>query len=555
MKGKHELRFGFDMVRHQLNHWSPHLGDPRGNFSFSGNITARRNGPGETFPAANNLNSFADFLLGYPTSMAKAVQNILLTGREWQFGWYARDRWQVGRNLTVNLGLRLEHYPLMTRANSGVEKVDPSTMLVRLGGYGTVPTNSGIEVQSLFLAPRVGIAYRITENTVFRVGYGMTIDPLPFSRPLQGFYPLTITGNFVGADQFEPFRTLSEGIPAIPLPDLSTGVVPLPPTADMRTPGDRINRGYIQSWNATLQRKLPGNLIVDAGYVGTQTTNQLADLDINAAAPGAGNAGRPYAAQFGRRIALNYWDGYLSSNYHSLQTSVNRSFSNGLLIKGAYTWSKAINMTDEDGWAGVSYNWLPVFDRNRAVAGYDRTQVFQLGWVYELPFGRSKSLLRSGVGTAVLGGSSVNGVAYAYSGTPFTCNCKWRDAERARQSSDCRPGGACELHRKQGAGPVLLRPRVFHFASRRALRNHRTQRSSRARRSRRRSDARAKLPDHRTCEHRRPRRCVQRYEHSSLRQPRLKPGWCQLRRHHLRVGGTPAAIWAPNCLLIIARQE
>ena len=125
-KGKHELRFGFDMVRHQLNHWSPHLGDPRGNFPFSGNITARRNrlssalppgAPAEAFPAANNLNSFADFLLGYPTSMAKAVQNILLTGREWQFGWYARDRWQVARNLTINLGVRLERYPLMTRAD------------------------------------------------------------------------------------------------------------------------------------------------------------------------------------------------------------------------------------------------------------------------------------------------------------------------------------------------------------------------------------------------------------------------------------------------------
>jgi len=415
LKGKHEVRFGFDMVRHQLNHWQPEVANPRGAFAFNGNITALRGGA-----AGNNLNSFADFLIGQPTSMNKSIQNLLMTGREWQLGWYVRDRWQVSRRLTVNVGMRLERYPLMSRATSGLEKLDPSTMLIRLGGFGSIPTNPGIEVQPLFIAPRVGIAYKIDDSTVFRVGYGMTIDPLPFSRPLRGFYPLTVTGNFVGASDFDPFRTLTQGIPAVPVPNISSGIVSLPPTVDMRTPGNRIDRGYIQSWNATIQRKLPGSLLVDVGYVGTQTTNQLADLDINAAAPGAGAAGRPYAAQFNRRIPLNYWNGFLSSNYHSLQTALNRSFSKGLLLKGAYTYSKAINMTDDDGWAGVGWNHLPVFSRNRAPAGYDRTHNFQMGWVYDLPFGKGKQFLQSGAAAAILGGWSINGVYSAYSGTPFT---------------------------------------------------------------------------------------------------------------------------------------
>jgi hypothetical protein len=415
IKNKHEFRFGFDMVRHQLNHWQPETANPRGQFSFSGNITANRGGA-----AGNNLNSYADFLLGQPTGITKSIQNILMTGREWQFGFYARDRWQVTRNLTVNIGVRMERYPLMTRAESGLEKLDPSTNTIRLGGYGNVPTNPGISVDPICFAPRVGIAYKINDSTVFRVGYGMTIDPLPFSRPLRGFYPLVVTSNAVGTSDFDPFRTLSQGIPNLTGPDLSTGLVSLPPTADMRSPLNKINRGYTQSWNATMERRLPGAVILTVGYVGTQSTNLLADLDVNAAPYGAGNAGRPYAAQFGRRIATNMWDGWLSSNYHSLQTSVNRSFSKGLLIKGAYTWSKAINMTDDDGWASVNFNLQSNIGRNRAPAGYDRTQVLQMGWVYELPFGKGRQFLQSGVAAAIAGGWSLNGVYSAYSGTPFT---------------------------------------------------------------------------------------------------------------------------------------
>ena len=47
------------------------------------------------------------------------------------------------------------------------------------------------------------------------------------------------------------------------------------------------------------------------------------------------------------------WDSYLNSDYHSLQLAINRSFSRGVMLKGAYTWSKAIGMADDEGWAGV----------------------------------------------------------------------------------------------------------------------------------------------------------------------------------------------------------
>ena len=149
--------------------------------------------------------------------------------------------------------------------------------------------------------------------------------------------------------------TFQQGIPPVVGPDLSTGVVSLPNTVVTRSPWGDINRGYIQSWNFTIENKLPSNIVTTLAYVGTQSTHMLAERDINAAAPGTSNTDRPYAQKYGRTVSLAMWDGWLSSNYHSLQASVNRQFSNGLLLKGAYTWSKAINMTDDNGWATVSW--------------------------------------------------------------------------------------------------------------------------------------------------------------------------------------------------------
>ncbi len=417
-KGAHVLRFGFDGVNYRMTHWQPELGaGPRGAIDFGGGPTAL--GPSG---APNNFNGYAAFLLGLPGSMQKSIQYILMTPREFQFGWYGQDRWQVTRKLTVTLGLRYEYYPLMTRATGkGIERLDPETNKVYLGGRGNVPKDVGVTVSKKLFAPKLGLAYRLDDKTVIRSGYGLNYDPLPFSRPLRGFYPLTVNFALNAPNGFAPVRSLAEGIPPVVGPDLSTGVVDLPPVADMRSPyAGELHRGYIQSWNFTLERKLPQDIVTTVAYVGTQTTHQLADLDINSGFPGSGQALRPYAIKFNRRVATNMWDGYLSSHYHSLQSSIRKQLSRGLLLQGAYTWSKAINMTDDDGWAGVGWNWGPVFSRNRAPAGYDRRHMFTLGWVYELPFGKGKQWASTGVTSYIVGGWSVNGVMSAYTGTPFT---------------------------------------------------------------------------------------------------------------------------------------
>ena len=417
--GGHEIRFGFDLIRFQLNQWQPEAGNfgPRGYFTFDGAITALNGGK-----SPNQYNAYAAFLLGLDQSVGKTLQNIKLTGREWQFGWYVRDRWQVSRKLTLNLGMRYELYPLVQRAHSGLGRFDLATNEIIIGGIGNNDQNAGVTVSHKLFAPREGLAYRITDSTVIRMGYGISYDPLPMSRVFRDPYPLTIPQSFTGPNSYTPYASIDNGIPPVSVPDLSTGVAPVPPsTVISRSPfPGLLHRGYIQSYNFTIERQLPKDFVVSAGFVGTSTTHQFVDHEMNAGYPGSGTAGLPLAATLGRKVSTLFEDGWLSSHYTSLQVAINRRFSNGLLIKGAYTRSKAIDMADDDGRVGLLFNYPPDLARNEALAGFDIPNNFQIGGVYELPFGKGKPYLQNGFAGHLLGGWELNGTFSAYSGLPFT---------------------------------------------------------------------------------------------------------------------------------------
>jgi len=419
--GKHQISSGIDVIHHHLNHWQPELGSgPRGEFDFNGGPTALNGGP-----AADQFNSWAQFLLGRPDGMGKSDQFIKATAKEWQFGVFVGDRYRVTNKLTATLGLRYEYYPMMTRDGAfQFDRLDFTTLNVLLGGIGGNPSHLGVTTSKKLFAPRIGVAYQVNDKTVVRTGFGITVDPLPLARPLRGFYPLTVGSNFAGNSSFASAGSLATGIPSICCPDISSGIVPLPPQALERSVGPgELKRGYIESWNFIVERKLPANFIVSAGYVGTHTVHQFADLDLNSSLPGTGAAGQLYnRPQFGNRTASTlFWQGFLSANYNALQVSINRQFSHGLLVKGAYTYSKAIDYTDDDGWAGLTWNDPNILRRNRARAGFDTPQIFQLAYVYELPFGKGKSMASNGgVAQAVLSGWQTSGIFSAISGQPFS---------------------------------------------------------------------------------------------------------------------------------------
>lgn len=437
---KHDLRLGVDVVHHRLNHRQAEFGNYglKGGFSFS-NLTT--GAAGYTSPGWNN---FAGFLLGLPSFYSKDVQPEEMTGREWQTAIYLQDRWQVNSKMTVSAGLRVEHYPLMRRKDRGIERLDYSTYTMLLGGVGDVPDDVGINLKTWYLAPRFGTMYRLSENQVVRAGYGRTINPLPWSRPMRGSFPFDIALNRT-ADQFGWVGTLADGIPTVVVPDLSTGRVALPQGIFVRSPNpDDVDRGVIQQWNVAYEYRWPWSIATEFAYVGTRTDGGYADLNINHGTPGGGNAARQLFAVAGT-TAINDWAARTKSRYHGLQIAINRPFTGGLLLKGAYTLSRSKNMADEDGWVGLTWNTPLMYDQNFALAGFDRTHVLQMGFVYQLPWLRES---RDLMGT-VLGGWQVNGIFGAYSGTPYSIggtnnalNCQGCGSIFINVNGDPKPSGS-----------------------------------------------------------------------------------------------------------------
>jgi hypothetical protein len=185
----------------------------------------------------------------------------------------------------------------------------------------------------------------------------------------------------------------------------------------MRTPDpDNVYRGYVQSWNASIERRLPFDMSINAAYVGTKTTRGFANIELNVSPPGGGEQGRAFFAQFQRTASTTLFGGWNRGIYQSMQLQLTRPFKNNLLIRGAYTLGKALNMTDDDGTAGFDYNAPEVFERNYALAGFDRRHTFTLASTYRLPSGRERGALLK----AIINDWQVNGSVAAYSGTPFT---------------------------------------------------------------------------------------------------------------------------------------
>ena len=273
-KGAHNLRFGFEYDKYALNHFQPQggtFGTARGTFGFDGTLTALKGGAAVNFNGVP-ANSWAQFLLGYPSRIGKITQfqnPNALRFSDWAM--YARDQWQVTRNLTVNYGMRWEYYPIFAHNWYGAVRYDPSTYTVLIGGEGSTPWDTGASASKKGFAPRLGLAYRLGSKTVIRTGYGITIDP-DNMRNQRNAFPAVLNQDFTPANSYMFVTTpgvaqasLRTGIPAGTAPDISGGKITpstvaspttyLPTTSIAASFPQYMNRGYIQSWNFFVQRE------------------------------------------------------------------------------------------------------------------------------------------------------------------------------------------------------------------------------------------------------------------------------------------------------------
>ncbi len=421
-KKTHNVRFGTDIYRQQMNHnvaqfTAGAYAGAQGGFTFTGGPTTTRGGP-----SANQFNSYAAFLLGLPARLG--TQDLTTDGfkiRALLYSTYIQDRWNVTPRLSVSYGVRWEYFPFATRVERGLERYDFNTNKMLVCGTGVVPRDCGIATRKAMFAPRLGIAYRPTETLVIRAGYGLTNDPFVLAEPMRANYPVLIPLNVDGPNAFQPAGKLADGIPAVAHPDLGNGIIAIPGNIALATAPRDIRRGYIQSWNFTVQKQFEHNITAQAGYIATRQVRQFGFIDRNAGQVlGGGQAGRPLFAAFGRTASTTeVLTPVGSSQYNALQTSVERRFTRGLQVGANYTFSKSIGVTDnsENNPRVQAYAY---YGLNRSLLNYDRTHTLHITNIWELPFGKGRSFAHGRLASAVLGGWQMNNILSLQSGTPFS---------------------------------------------------------------------------------------------------------------------------------------
>jgi hypothetical protein len=412
VKGSHNLRFGAEVVHLLMADYQANSTvGTRGGFAFSGGLTALN---ASSAAAPNQYNSWADFLLGLPSSMNKDVQYIApAVVAENEFFFYVRDQWQVNRKLTFNYGLRWEMYPY-SHGEHGIDGIhyDPLTNLVLLKG-SNVDTGKGLP------APRAGIAYRVNDKTVIRIGFGINVNTETFRNNIQT-YPAVISLQYAAPNSFSAAGSLATGLPPFVGPNLSGASIPLPPNVGSWSYPTPFRRGYAESYNVTVQRDLAFGFNLQAGFVGNRDIRPESGVDLNAAGPNQGTAGQPYYQLYGNPSRISSLMPIDNSRYNSLQTRLTRRTTSKGTFGISYTFSKAMDASDSETGGSLTWNWLPVQYRNYALAGYDRTHNFQLYYVYSLPFGKGQRFLNGGIPALLAGGWQVNGILSRASGTPFT---------------------------------------------------------------------------------------------------------------------------------------
>ena len=430
-RSNHTLKWGVDVrrVRDDLAQWQSQ--NPRGIFRFSDSVTSLKGGPKTT----DQVNGFADFLLDMPNTVGRDVPINSKTFRGTEFFTYVQDTWQVTRKLTLSPGLRWEFYPPFTPKSAGrFSNYDPNTNQLVIAGVGGNPLDLGRQTNYKDFAPRMGIAYRFTEQTVVRAGFAMSYAPFPDNDYAFNF-PVLQNNVFNAVNSFQPSSvSMATGFPAPIVAAIpSNGIIPVAGALANSGYVDvnlKFREPYVESWNLAVQRALPGKFVLEAAYVGNHGVDIPSVFNLNAATvAGLGQAGRPLIQQFGANgpagdVPLKFVG--MSSDYHALQVKFDRHFSSGFLMTTAYTYGKAMGFKTDGGSININSTVGSLADyiggnlrRNYAPLEYDRRHTIVNSVIYELPFGRNKPFLTSGAAGYLLGGWQVSTVVTVMTGLPL----------------------------------------------------------------------------------------------------------------------------------------
>jgi hypothetical protein len=427
LHSNHTFKWGVDVrrLRDELLQ-TQDAGGPRGQFQFGNNQTSIAGAP-----VNNQVNALAAFLVDTPYTVQRDLAVQFPAYRAVMLFSYVQDKWQVSQKLTVDLGLRHDFYPPATpRLKGGFSNYDPATNSLVVAGYGSNPMNLGRKTYYTGFAPRIGFAYRIDPKTVFRGGFGLSWIPFPDNKYAWDNFPVKQTNSYPNTNTYGQsvmstgqFLSMSTGFPSLApavIPDngiINAGTPALLGSAIASYIPRDYHEGYIETWNFALQRQLPKSFTLDAAYVANHTVRAPVAYNLNASFLfNSGSAGKPYFAKFNKNTDINYRYAGYSNNYNSLQVKVDRRFTGGFLMTTAYTWSRALGYSQEDG--GL-WNYIAP-SRSYARLDFDRTHSFVQSYVYELPFGKGKPMAQTGAARWILGGWQVSAVLSLMTGRPMT---------------------------------------------------------------------------------------------------------------------------------------
>jgi hypothetical protein len=414
IKGGHSLKAGADIRFIISNAVTP--SGTRGNYNFSGAYTQNPQSRTRTGDGA------ADLLLGTAQTATMGTPT-LADLRQRYYGFYAQDDWHVSRNLTLNLGVRLDmdtpfwdHHDRM--ANFIIDPGPDYNTLVLAGSRGSsVEDRALIKFYKNQFAPRVGLAYRLPHKAVFRASYGIfNAGTMLFGINNRTSFnpPFTESYSYTGDQVSTPFL-LTQGFPANALQPTINQV-----NRQVISYQTALPNGYMEQWAGDLQKELPFRLLLDLGYsasVGHKLTTSR-NADQPTPGPGTTQSREP----FPQYTSILRIEPAGNSTYHALEAKLERRFSTNLTFLAAYTWSHFLDdnptLLDQNT-AGVQNAYYRRGEKGNS--SYDLRQRFVGSYAYLLPVGKGQHFLnRGGLLNAIVGGWQLNGILTMQAGRPFT---------------------------------------------------------------------------------------------------------------------------------------
>ncbi len=440
-RGKHFLKFGADLGR-RTDFFSQSR-DGRGTFGFDGRYTGgfatiSTPGPNGTVTQTKFAQGAAgagvlDFLLGYiasdsinPTVTATHIVALIQ-------GYSIADNYSPTPKLTLNLGVRWDHYPPWYQQDNqfadiyaGPDQVTPGSIVTPANS----PHGRGLVKSNYYdFAPRLGFAYQPFSGgkLVIRGGYGIYFVPdiangyFQEAEGAQAQAGASLTGSsgpIAGGTATTPTLTFANPFPGVALGGPST----YPYAVEIY---QNLAEQMTQQFNLSTQTVLPYNFTLDVAYVGTLGTHNYSYYpDVNLPRPIdpasttlSANARRPNQT-FARAVQGELSNG--SSSYHSLQTKLEHRVGRGLNILASYTWSKSISgPADVGGLVGGGNFGATALDpfnveADRSLSVFDIPHRFVGTVLYDIPFFKNSH----GFKRAALDGFQVSTILSAVSGDP-----------------------------------------------------------------------------------------------------------------------------------------